>query len=138
MLVGSDLYWQLTTGEVVRGQTGPVAINTKLGWVLSGPLYADTVDPSTSTVMTVHTLHIHAIAERLNDTLRWELESLGVETLMDSSNDNLSHSIVMKEGKYEVSLPWQESLLPENYNFSLKKLKSLLHRLSHYPDTLQQ
>ena len=33
MLIGSDFYWQLTTGEVIRGQTGPVAINTKLGWV---------------------------------------------------------------------------------------------------------
>ncbi|XP_065902449.1 uncharacterized protein [Dysidea avara] len=70
MLVGSDFYWQLTTGDVIRGQMGPVAINTKLGWVLSGPINTDTVDSSTSTVMTVHTFHIDVEAERLDDTLR--------------------------------------------------------------------
>ena len=36
MLVGSDFYWQLTIGEMIQGDHGPVAINTKLGWVLSG------------------------------------------------------------------------------------------------------
>ena len=36
-LIGSDYYWQLVTGGVCRGTSGPVAIHTKLGWVLSGP-----------------------------------------------------------------------------------------------------
>ena len=33
LLIGSDYYWQLTTGEVRRGNDGPVAVGTKLGWV---------------------------------------------------------------------------------------------------------
>ena len=37
VLIGSDYYWDLATGEVRRGESGPVAINTRLGWVLSGP-----------------------------------------------------------------------------------------------------
>ena len=37
ILVGSDQYWQLVSGKVVRGDDGPTAIQTKLGWVLSGP-----------------------------------------------------------------------------------------------------
>jgi hypothetical protein len=37
VLVGSDQYWDLASGEIRRGQFGPVAINTELGWVLSGP-----------------------------------------------------------------------------------------------------
>ena len=44
MLIGSDFYWQLTTREIIRGQTGPIAINTKLGWVLSGPVTNDEAD----------------------------------------------------------------------------------------------
>jgi len=62
MLVGSDYYWQLTTGEVIRGEGGPIAINTKLGWVLSGSINTGAFDSSTSTVMTVCTLHVDAFA----------------------------------------------------------------------------
>ena len=81
MLVSSDFYWQMTTGEVIQGQGGPVAINTKLGWVLSGPVAVGDTDVNTSTVMTIHTLQIGIVSEeQLDRTLRsfWELESLGV------------------------------------------------------------
>lgn len=37
-LIGSDHYWQLATGKVIQGQSGPTAIHTHLGWVLSGPV----------------------------------------------------------------------------------------------------
>lgn len=35
ILVGSDQYWDLITGRTRRGASGPVAIDTRLGWVLS-------------------------------------------------------------------------------------------------------
>ena len=35
MLIGSDYYWQLVTGSICRGTSGPVAVHIKLGWVLS-------------------------------------------------------------------------------------------------------
>lgn len=38
ILIGSDYYWELTTGKTCRGESGPVAIHTRLGWVLSGPV----------------------------------------------------------------------------------------------------
>ena len=38
VLIGSDCYWQLVTGKVVRGDSGPVALQTRLGWVLIGPV----------------------------------------------------------------------------------------------------
>ena len=46
LLIGSDHYWKVVTGRVVRGNNGPMAIETRLGWVLSGPaeeLWEDTV-----------------------------------------------------------------------------------------------
>ena len=75
MLIGSDYYWQLTTGEVIRGKTGHVAINTKLGWVLSGPVPIDENDDTVSAAMTVYTLHVDAVTVWLEETLRsfWEL-----------------------------------------------------------------
>ena len=37
VLLGADVYWKVVTGEVRRADNGPVAIATRLGWVLSGP-----------------------------------------------------------------------------------------------------
>ena len=37
VLLGADVYWTVVTGEVRRADNGPVAIATRLGWVLSGP-----------------------------------------------------------------------------------------------------
>jgi hypothetical protein len=37
VLVGSNFYWDLITGQIRQGSTGPVAIHTRIGWVLSGP-----------------------------------------------------------------------------------------------------
>ena len=37
VLVGADHYWDLVTGDIVKGEEGPTAINSKLGWLLSGP-----------------------------------------------------------------------------------------------------
>ena len=36
ILVGGDYYWQFFSGKIVRGIAGPVAMETSLGWVLSG------------------------------------------------------------------------------------------------------
>ena len=37
ILVGSDYYWDFITGAISKAASGPTAIHTKLGWVLSGP-----------------------------------------------------------------------------------------------------
>ena len=129
MLIGSDFYLQLTTGEVIRGQAGPVAINTKLGWVLSGPVTTDESEDTMTAAMTVHTLQIGSCDDQLEKTLRsfWELESFGVvEPLKDEPFEQI-HSIELKEGRYEVSLPWKEFHQPltDNYELSLCRLKGL-------------
>ena len=50
LLIGSDYYWELATGRVSRGEDGPVAVETKLGWVLSGPA----LKPSLHAVFLLH------------------------------------------------------------------------------------
>ena len=37
ILIGSNFYFEILTGEVVRGDSGPVAISSKFGWVVSDP-----------------------------------------------------------------------------------------------------
>ena len=38
MLIGSDFYWSLVAGRVRWGRSGPMAVQTKIGWMLSGPV----------------------------------------------------------------------------------------------------
>ena len=55
ILIGSDYYWEFITGEILRGNSGPVAINTKLGWVLSGLITSTEMYQAS---VTSHTLKI--------------------------------------------------------------------------------
>ena len=143
MLIGSDLYWDLVTGETIRGRGGPVAINTKLGWVLSGPAEADGQQNPTVSLITTHTLHVNAVGDEEPDAVLrsfWELESLGVQGPDDLAYDHFISSVVFKHGRYEVSLPWREyhEPLPDNYDLSLKRLQGLLQRLKQTPAILQE
>jgi len=35
LLIGNDFSWSFFTGDMKRGESGPVAMKTSLGWVLS-------------------------------------------------------------------------------------------------------
>ena len=85
ILVGSDHYWDVVTGRVIRGPDGPVATDTRFGWVLSGPIQGTFQDTTTLTVVSTgstHLLRIGAQVEQnsLNKELKrfWEIESLGI------------------------------------------------------------
>ena len=56
ILIGSDYYWNLVTGEVCRGNSGPVAIHTRIGWVLSGPTSSTELERSAVNLNTTHVL----------------------------------------------------------------------------------
>ena len=55
-LIGSDVYWSLVTGEVQRRNSGPMAIRTKVGWVLLGPTSDLATSINLSVCKTTHTL----------------------------------------------------------------------------------
>ena len=38
VLIGSDHYWKVVSWEIVRGSTGPTALKSRFGWILSGQL----------------------------------------------------------------------------------------------------
>ena len=43
ILIGSDFYWDIVTGDVRIGTRGPIAISNKLGWLLSGSIESSSV-----------------------------------------------------------------------------------------------
>ena len=146
ILVGSDQYWSLVSGRVVRGEHGPTAIETKLGWVLSGPIPEGIqVDSQQSNLVTTHVLKtavnpIDVTNETLDGNLRtfWELKSLGIKpkTLYEEFQEQIS----FKDNRYEVHLPWKmpHPPLPDNYELSLKRLSNLLKRLNQEPEVLKE
>ena len=141
ILVGSDSYWNLVTGEVRRGSSGPVALNTRLGWVLSGPVDR----PSSSLSIAVnyvstHTLRTDTEYVNLDDQLSnfWELESTGIKQKCDSVLDKFLEGLTFNGERYEVRLPWKSShlILPDNYELSLSRLRGTLRRLRQQPGIL--
>ena len=145
MLIGSDYYWELTTGKIIRGESGPVAIHTRLGWVLSGPVDSQHTTESVSLIATTtHSLRVDCLpeVEKLDKQLRsfWEVESLGIQTSNTSVYEEFSSTIQFKNGRYEVSLPWKGSQmhLADNYQLCLKRLQGLMRRLRQDESLLKE
>ena len=146
LLIGSDFYWEFVTGEVVRGGDGPIAINTTLGWMLSGPADLTQHKGSTVNLITTHTLRTDdgVTNKMLDATMRsfWELESLGIQAQSVETNvsDHFTSSIKRKGSRYEVSLPWREchDPFPTNYDLSRRRLTGLLRRLKQNPEILEE
>ena len=145
ILIGSDHYWDLITGETVRGSRGgPVALHTRIGWVLSGPITSpNNFQTQNDTNLITHVLRVGTSNsnERLNEQLGafWELESLGISESESSVYEQFEKEISFSGGRYEVSLPWKDPLstLPDNYQLSSKRLQSLLRRLQQGPERLE-
>ena len=139
-LIGSDHYWQLVTGQVIRGQSGPTAIDTHLGWVLSGPVCSDAnlhnLNPTHS--LLVQTSDVQSMDQLLKNF--WELESLGIQSVEPSVYDTFKQFIKFDDGRYEVSLPLRSDQIrpPSNFLLAKRRLEGLLKRLRHHPEVLQE
>ena len=138
VLIGADNYWRLVTGEVVRYEDCPTAIETCLGWVLSGPLEGQSMCTTSTNCASVHAICVDMSTD-LDLTLRrlWDLETLGIKSEEESLYEGFA---AFKDGRYEVQLSWREGHwpLPSNYQLSLKRLTGLICRLQQNPALLQE
>ena len=149
ILIGSDHYWDIVTGETIRGNSGPTAISSKFGWLLSGPT---NVSCSPNESNTVSNLIISGgpcfneanDKDEIVDMLKtfWETESTGI--LDDSKIERQVPDIVKQtdisfNGRhYETRLPWKEDCAPtsNNYGMCVSRLRSLHHKLRNEPNLL--
>ena len=128
LLIGSDYYWNFVTGETKRGEEGPIAVNSKLGWLLSGPIN-ETVDRSFITrsnlVIDRHYSPFQPSQDDvLGDTLKrfWETESIGINEPSsngDVKNESFEINVKRNGDRYEVKLPWKEDCLPSSNGYQL-------------------
>ena len=140
MLIGADYLWEFQEGRTIRGEKDePVAVETRLGWVLSGPMKGDEVVREVNVnFVNQKTLSGQAEIESNLDKL-WDFESLGIRE-ENSVHEALKDAITFNGTRYEVSLPWKEAhaTLPNNYGNSLSRLKQQLRKLRKEPDICQE
>ena len=133
MLIGADYYWDYVKDDVIRcDDKGPTAIRTSLGWVLSGNMIDTKI--ASSNLVSAHVMLTEAeevderlVDERLDDIVQkfWRLDE--IETSGSDEKDVLEkfkETLIFKNGRYSVSLPWKEttSILADNFQLCKARL----------------
>ena len=147
VLIGSDHYWSIVTGDTVVGSHGPVALSSKLGWLLSGPLdsHRDTVVTQSHLVLNgdfidqPSSLGSDALITMLHRF--WNTESIGIlEEESDKATPAFLEEMLFKQNRYEVGLPWKEDHpeIPDHYTVCLNRLRFLQRKLLKSPELLHE
>ena len=80
VLIGSDFYWKFVAGKVQRGEFGPVAIYSKLGWLLSG-LISSSGNTYTHLILSISSMAtVPEVPDPVQDILHkfWDTKSIGI------------------------------------------------------------
>ena len=161
LLIGADHFYEFVSGEVIKGSSGPVAIKSNLGWLLSGPYtsMSESNDANINTHLVLDSSkprlcitdlevdqeidHKQEISENLKTF--WRHEAMGLSELTESDTShqqNKEFQIEFNGMRYEVRLPWDSDfaneLLPNNYELCDKRLRSLFAKLKGKPELLQE
>ncbi|XP_045023635.1 uncharacterized protein LOC123468017 [Daphnia magna] len=129
ILVGADTYWNIVGDQVIRG-SGPTAVDSKIGYLISGRLQYSGEKVEQKTVG----LHI-SVEEALDVTKFWNLETLGIQPDLESTKTTefyQKNSVEFRDGKYVAKLPWSENHPPLSSNLQVcqKRTRGTVNRLA--------
>ena len=102
--------WSFQTGNVVPGKVNePVAVQTELGWVISGPLSYEQPAYRAQEVQVNFVGSDSIMTESLERNVQrlWDLEALGIAGSSEVYEDFVG-SIAFNCTRYSVKLPWKE------------------------------
>ena len=145
VLIGADHYWDIVTGDISREGDGPVAISSRLGWLLSGPARAQ-INPffRTSTYLGL-TESVNTEEEQDELTMQlehfWDTDSIGISVDSTIEDSGFSHIISFDsaQNRYCAALPWNSlQLQSTNYELCLTRLHYLRDRLQKNGSLLQE
>ena len=147
LLIGSDYYHEMITGDTIRGDTGPVEVSSIFIYTMSEN-QSDELRISSNLVIQEHD-EVLAVentkSNELVDNLKrfWEIDSVGTNNdENETSEREFLKDIDFVEKRYQIRLPWVENeLMPPlsgDYNLCKGRLNSLLFRLRKDPDLLKQ
>ncbi|XP_047988456.1 uncharacterized protein LOC125228052 [Leguminivora glycinivorella] len=131
LLIGADHAGALLTKSFLELNNNLVAIKTKFGWTLQGPIITNACSVLTNVVL-VNNLQISEL---------WDLETLGIRDPAEVANKAKTDTVIMDqfrdsikindEGRYEVDLPWKPNLgeLLDDKHLAEKRLMSTTQKL---------
>ena len=140
VLIGADNLYAFQSGKVVKSKDDePVAVDTCLGRVVSGPLKGSS-ENECANVYFVSESGKRSVSDIGCDVAKlWDLETLGVREC-DDVHEALLDKIKFNGTKYSVKLPWKQGNghLPTNYSNSSAQIKGQIKRLTSEPKSLRE
>ena len=130
ILIGADYYWNFVQDGIVRGD-GPTAQQSKLGYLLSGPL-PNILSSSTSSALLQITSAMPSEDPLLPNLEKfWSVEGIGTDNVAKSvdltflkSYQELAISCT-NEGTYVAKFPWKVDKPDLPSNFATCKVRTL-------------
>ena len=123
LLVGLDFYYSFITCNVKSGQIGePIAVESKLGWILTGPLKSNLVQTYLSDT---HILHIKLQYQTFDETSDfsfpssiWDIQSINMSKMDKHFYEKFENNLCFDGERYSIRLPFTESFSQILDNFS--------------------
>ena len=147
LLLGADHYWEIVGNHIVRGE-GPTAMQSKLGYLLSGPLQRQTQSSNTSVLHACPTQILDASSIANLPELCIDNQSSDNVTsqqlpvpLSDSFIDTFQRHCISRDrdGSYVVRFPWKSNhpILSPNLVICERQTRALARKLGRQPNLLQ-
>ncbi|XP_045774363.1 uncharacterized protein LOC123873546 [Maniola jurtina] len=135
LLIGADKFWDLLSQGKMRLPAGPFLQNTRLGWIISGPLHINARNKG----------HIQCnFSQSVNDQLRlfWEIEELPKPCDTRTEEEKACEDHFVKtttrnnDGRFCVNIPLKLSPheLGETHPQAINRFMSLERRLQRVPE----
>ena len=138
MLIGADGYWSIVQEAVIRGP-GPTAVQSRLGYLLSGPLYNYTTS-ITPSVFHFSSTSLYDSSDVTPSEDVWETDLVQNKQSFTFLQEYLRDSVMrQRDGTYLVKFPWKPNhpVLPTNKSTCERRVRSLARKLNSTPDMLQ-
>ena len=140
VLIGSDFYYEFFTGKYKKGRSGPIASESCLGWVLSGPMGRKFGTVQNCSFVETHMLRClveDGEKDSLKEDLRkfWELDKVGEIDSNGFEEVNVVNKFekeIFHDGqRYVTKLPFKPNHdeLPDNFSVSQRRLENVKKRL---------
>ena len=154
LLCGADVYWSIMTGKMKQLSSGPMAVYTPVGCIISGPVnesikthncscqlepislydsYVSTLSNITDDVDTSKD-----VDQVLNDLLEkfWSLNTVGIlpdeqEVVYSKFKETINYNEKLR--RYTCELPFMPNVwidLPDNKEAAIKRLDNMLRKLT--------
>ena len=127
--------------NIRRGNSGSVAVETILGWVLSGTCEFESNISDTVNLSSTHVLKTFVQDSDINyDSCFQKFSQIESSETKAKCFTDCSKHVYFNGHKYETPLPWKKhcELIPHNYALCESHLYSLIKRLKRNPVTLQE